>query len=246
MTSAPDGLSLQDAYSVTASIRALRERRGVRVVGRKIGFTNRAIWQQYNVYAPVWGYMYDTTVHDYRDDAASARVPWEFEPRIEPEIVFGLAHTPSSGMDERALLDCVDWVAQGFEIVASMFRGWTFSAPDTVAGFGLHAALFVGPKQRPRSDPERWLGSLANFQIELRCNDEPVDRGHARNVLDGPLHALRHLAGMLQTDGSNAPLGAGEIVTTGTLTRAMPVSRGERWSAVLSGIALEGIGIDFA
>jgi len=30
------------------------------------------------------------------------------EPRIEPEIMFGLKAAPSAGMNEAALLDCVE------------------------------------------------------------------------------------------------------------------------------------------
>src|SRR5215216_5053362 len=52
------------AYRVTAEIRRLREARGERVLGRKIGFTNRTIWPEYGVYAPIWGYVYDTTVRE--------------------------------------------------------------------------------------------------------------------------------------------------------------------------------------
>ena len=27
--------------------------------GRKIGFTNRGIWQKYGVHEPIWGFVYD-------------------------------------------------------------------------------------------------------------------------------------------------------------------------------------------
>jgi len=54
---------LDDAYRVTAAIRQMRETRGEMPVGRKIGFTNRTIWTEYNVYEPVWGYVYYRTVH---------------------------------------------------------------------------------------------------------------------------------------------------------------------------------------
>jgi len=30
-------------------------------VGRKIGFTNRTIWAEYNVYGPICGYVYNRT-----------------------------------------------------------------------------------------------------------------------------------------------------------------------------------------
>ena len=48
---------LDDAYRVTAAVRQMREARGEIPVGRKIGFTNRTIWAEYNVYAPIWGYF---------------------------------------------------------------------------------------------------------------------------------------------------------------------------------------------
>jgi 2-keto-4-pentenoate hydratase len=52
------GFSLDDAYRTLARLRELRIAGGETVVGRKIGFTNRTIWVEYGVYAPMWGYMY--------------------------------------------------------------------------------------------------------------------------------------------------------------------------------------------
>jgi len=45
-------------------------------------------------------------------------------------------------------------------------------------------------------------------------------------VLDSPLLALRHLVELLAADPHNPPLSAGEIISTGTLTLAMPVRAG--------------------
>ena len=42
-----------------------------------------------------------------------------------------------------------------------------------------------------------------------------------------------------------APLGAGEIVTTGTLTAAYPARPGETWRTELHGIALPGLAVRF-
>ena len=52
ITSRLDGFDLKAAYEAVAMMRARREAGGDRVVGRKIGFTNRTIWQRYNVFAP--------------------------------------------------------------------------------------------------------------------------------------------------------------------------------------------------
>jgi 2-keto-4-pentenoate hydratase len=122
-TSRPGGLTLDGSYRVTALLSRLYEARGDKRLGRKIGFTNRAIWEQYNVYAPIWGYVYHSTVHDLIN-TASLPLAGFAEPRIEPEVVFGLGRAPASDMDEAALLSCVDWVAHGFEIVQSIFPQW--------------------------------------------------------------------------------------------------------------------------
>src|SRR4051794_30364476 len=75
-------LTMAQAYRIAAEIRDLRLARGERVVGRKIGFTNRTIWDEYGVHAPIWGYVYDRTLHDLNEPA---RVADLVEPRIEPE-----------------------------------------------------------------------------------------------------------------------------------------------------------------
>src|SRR6202048_5458949 len=76
---------LDDAYRVTAAVRQMRESRGEMPVGRKIGFTNRTIWAEYNVYAPIWGYVYDRTVHDLAEVGDTFSVMHLGERRVAPE-----------------------------------------------------------------------------------------------------------------------------------------------------------------
>jgi 2-keto-4-pentenoate hydratase len=237
--------ALDDAYRVSDLVRQLREARGETVVGRKIGFTNRTIWDEYGVHAPIWSYIYDRTVRDLAGVESLSLAQFS-EPRIEPEIVFGLAAAPAPGMDDAALLSCVDWVALGYEIVQSIFPGWKFSAADTVAAYGLHGALLIGPRHAVGSRAAEWLRTLSTFEIDLLCDGHIMDHGRAANVLDGPLSALRYLVDLLARDSINPPLAAGEIVTTGTLTRALPVAPGETWSSAPSGIALDGVRLCFA
>src|SRR6185312_8839924 len=80
----------RDAYAVTSALRKLREGGGAAQIGRKIGFTNRGIWPEYGVYEPIWGDVYDSTASEAPADGI-IRVSHLPEPRIEPEIVLGLA-----------------------------------------------------------------------------------------------------------------------------------------------------------
>jgi 2-keto-4-pentenoate hydratase len=241
----PAGLRVEDAYRVTPLVRQMYEAEGATVVGRKIGFTNRTIWAQYGVYAPIWGYMFDRSVKDLAAVDALPLMPFS-EPRIEPEIMFGLGAAPSSDMDEQTLSRCIAWVALGFEIVQSIFPGWKFEAADTIAANGVHGALLIGPRHPFPPHAAEWRQRLNVFEIDLNCNGRLIDRGHAENVLGGPLSALQHLVGLLAADPVNPQLAAGEIVSTGTLTKAMPVASGETWTAVPRGIGLDPVSLRFA
>lgn len=235
------GFDLDVAYRVAAEVRAQRIARGERPVGRKIGFTNRTIWAEYGVWAPIWGDVYDSTLHALPPEGAAVDLGALAEPRIEPEIVFGLAAPVSPGMDEAALLGAIGWVAHGFEIVQSLFPGWRFAAADTVAAFGLHGGLWVGPRQALTADLRgRWRERLAGFEIDMFCDGRLMDHGLAGNVLGSPLLALQHLQQWLAAHPQQPALAAGEVLTTGTLTRAFPVQPGQRWHTALQGIDLPG------
>ena len=248
ITGARADFDLDAALDVAARVARLREARGERQVGWKIGFTNRTIWDEYGVHAPIWGPMYDSTLVAIPD--ASMPFAWSLgklvQPRIEPEIIFRLGEAPSPSMDERALLGAVDGVAHGYEIVQSIYPDWIFRAPDTVAAFGLHGTYRHGPFTRldaaTRGD---WFEALRRFEIVLSRAGDEIDRGQAVNVLDGPLSALRHFVRGLETDPLGRRLKAGDLVTTGTVTRAFPVAPGERWSTRVEGLPLSGLTVDF-
>ncbi len=84
---------------------------------------------------------------------------------------------------------------------------------------------------------------LAGFRIALLRGGAVQAEGGGANVLDSPLLAFAHLADLLLRQPGFAPVQAGEIVTTGTLTAALPVKPGETWSTRLDGLELPGLSI---
>jgi 2-oxo-3-hexenedioate decarboxylase len=233
----PD-LDLPTAYRIGAAVRRRREARGDAWVGRKIGFTNFHMWEAYDVKAPIWGPMYESSVRS-SGGFALAGLP---SPKIEPEIVFGLGAAPRPGMDERELLDCVEWISLGFELVSSIYPEWKFKAADAIAAFGVHAALVTGSRV-PVGDASDWIERLARFEVKLSRNGEVVANGRGSDVLGSPLSALRHLNELVADPAYGPLLGAGEIITTGTLAMALPVEPGETWTADPSGIEMPSVSV---
>jgi 2-oxo-3-hexenedioate decarboxylase len=264
----PDGrLTMGQAWQVAQALAALKTARGAVRAGWKIGFTNRSIWDRYGVHAPIWGPVWAQGLQRLVDgEQATVSLRGLCQPRLEPEIVFGLARRPEPGMSLHALQDCIDWVAHGFEIVHTHFDGWRFTAAQTVADGALHGRLVVGP----RVSAKGWntlSEDLAALRVEL-FQEEPGadafegsssvgtrrhpsaafangailrDRGHGALVLDGPLQALGAWVNAMAEHTPGWLPEPGEVVTTGTLTDAWPLAAGQVWHTRLQGVPLRGL-----
>ena len=57
-------LSVEDAYEIAHNIRNIRVAQGEQPIGRKIGFTNRGVWDAQGITGPIWNYMYAHTVRE--------------------------------------------------------------------------------------------------------------------------------------------------------------------------------------
>ena len=234
--SAAPGFDSAQAYQLALAVRALRVQRGEQPRGFKIGFTNRSIWPLYQVFAPIWGTVWNTTLQ-LCDGTGRLDLDHTCQPRLEPEVVFGLAHTPPPQADLQALFESIDWVAPGFEVVQSHLPDWKFQASDTMADSGLHARLLVGQRVPVRSvapSAAALDALLAGMTMRLLQDSTEMARGHGALVLDSPLRALHYFMQELRACPGAPDLKAGDVVTTGTWTDAFAIAPGERWHAQFS------------
>ena len=238
------GLTPEAGYEAARALHDHRVVHGWRPVGRKIGFTNRTIWPRYGVFEPMWGFVYDRTLVRATNGSAAVSLEGLVQPRIEPEICFGLRARPPVTSDPQALLDCIEWVAHSIEIVQCHHADWKLTIADCTADNGLHGRLILGAPVAA----ERISGlaaALPFLKVDLLKNREKMDQGVGSNVLGSPLLALAFLVQVLSEQKESPPLEAGEIVSTGTLTDAHPVVAGERWSTDLHGFATRNLEIEF-
>lgn len=246
ITAGTPGFDSAAAYAVLDRIAALRTGQGWRLAGRKVGFTNRTIWARYGVDKPMWAHIWDRTVTTAASNRASLSLRSFVQPRIEPEVVFGLDGPLPVTDDPLDLLSAVAWMAPGFEIVQCHFPDWKFEIADCTAAFGLHGALVVGSQVRiDHGNRAAVAARLPVFEVELSRNGSVVDRGVGANVLDSPALALGHLARLLTEHPQSTPLSAGEIVTTGTVTDAWSIAPGETWVADYGTLGLESLTVTF-
>jgi 2-oxo-3-hexenedioate decarboxylase len=228
------GLTPAAGYAAAQRLHEHRVAQGWIPVGRKIGFTNRTLWQRYGVHEPMWGMVYDRTLIHARDNEATVVLDGLVQPRIEPEIAFKLRKAP--GED---LVDCIEWMAHAVEIVQCHHPAWKVTIADCTTDNGLHGRLIVGTPV-----PLRDADKLPLVEARLYKGERLVDKGVGANVLGSPLLSLAHLVELLRKQPAAPPLTAGEIITTGVLTDAHPVAPGETWRTEVTGLA--GLKITFS
>lgn len=218
-----EAVSLEAAYGLGQVLESERMAAGWRPIGWKLGFTNQALWSKLGLDRPIRARIYEQTRCSGELDIAEL-----VQPRIEPEIVVGFGADVPRNATIDAIAEAIEWMAAGLEVVRCHFASWDMTPAEAVADGGVHAALAVGPPTLV--DPEA-ARSVAAATCELFQDGRLAATGRGSNVLGGPLEALvwllRELPGGVRT---------GEIVTTGTLTPAMPIERGQRWEHRLSAV----------
>ena len=241
LSSRDPAFDLSAAYAVEAELVRLRRLSGHATVGRKVGYANKAVWRALKLETLVWAHMYDDTVQFAAAGASSLDIGRMYSPKIEPEIVLRLGSgigDPGSG-DARAVLGAVEWIALGFEIIDCPFAGWKFQPSDFVAAYGLHAALIIGePLPVDAATIPALVEQLAQFKVRLLKNGAVAADGSGKNSLRSPALCLGELAAAISRRTPEAPLSAGELVSSGTLTESQPIAAGESWTADVEGIDL--------
>jgi 2-oxo-3-hexenedioate decarboxylase len=238
------GFDLDAGYAVEAEIARLRQAAGHTTVGRKIGLGNRAVWKALNLRTLVWASMYNDTVHDAKNGRGSISLARMRAPKIEPEVVVKLRSVPASA-DPVAAVEAIEWMAFAYEVVDCPYPDWKFQGGDFMASLGLHAALLVGePRPVRREEAGRLVEQLGAFTVRLSKNGQVVQEGGGKNVLDNPAYCLAEFVSALPAQRFTAPLRAGELISTGSLTVAPLVSAGEQWRVDAEGLDIAPLTVD--
>lgn len=204
-------------------------------VGAKIGLTAKSVQKQLGVDQPDFGTLFaDMSVND-GDWVAPKKL---LQPKVEAEVAFVLARTPSAKMLTTAeLISCVDYVLPAIEIVDSRIEKWNIGFVDTVADNASSGLFVLGTRPVKLSDVDLRLCGMV-----LEKNGEPTSFGAGAACLGNPLHALGWLAAKMEEVGR--PLKAGDVVLSGALGPMVPVDPGDWIEARIEGIGTVRVGFE--
>jgi len=209
---APD-LDLAAGYAIQ---RVLREQAGP-LAGWKLGVTSRAKQAQVGVSDPIFGFLAGANALDLGEPLQTGEL---IQPRAEPEIVFvmgrDLAGPHVTAVD---VLAATSGVAVGIEILDSRYRDYRFTMADVCADNTSAGRFVVGAPVPVAGIDLRLVG------VVLERNGEVVGTASGAASLGHPAAAVAWMVRTMAADGEG--LRAGEVILSGGLTAATPVSPGD-------------------
>lgn len=218
LTESDPGITVDEAYRIQLQVIEMKKSSGQVVVGKKIGITSRAMQTMLGVNEPDYGQILDGMVVMEGEQIRAADL---IQPRIEGELAFILKEDlKGPGVTLADVIRCSEGVIPALEIIDSRIADWKIKLPDTVADNASSARIVLGGKITPI------LGlDLRTVGMVLEKNGEVVATATGAAVFGNPAQAVAWLANKLAVYGIT--LRKGEVILSGSLTAAMPVSSGD-------------------
>jgi 2-keto-4-pentenoate hydratase len=210
----PLDLTMAEAYELQHDVVRLREQRGERVIGYKIGCTSKAIQEQLRIAEPIFGRIFDTGCFASGSRLAHANYA---NLAIEGELALRLGRDlPDSAAPDTEYLQAIDSIFPIIELHHHVLRSSSPCPQELIASNGMHAG-FVRAEQpcSPSVD-----------HLSIRINDEEVAATQNPWTMHGPIDSLRWLSQRLKQCGMR--LVRGQVILTGSPLRLFPVPPGSR------------------
>jgi 2-keto-4-pentenoate hydratase len=217
------------AYAIQTHWTQMRIKRGDKVVGRKIGLTNKAIQEQLKVNEPDYGTLWQSSFYEAKGGSVTVPASDFISPRIEGEIAFLMGKSITSpGITAEQILDATEACALGVEIVDSRIADWKIKLVDTISDNASYGGFTLGPwdKAMPKSN-------LSELAMTVMHNGAKAAEGVGAAVLGNPAISAAWLANKLLEFGIS--LEKGDIVISGALTKMVPVKAGDEFVFSLTG-----------
>ena len=211
-------LGMDEAYAVQAELMRLREARGEKLVGLKMGFTSRAKMAQMGLSTMIFGRLTDGMLVE---DGGGRPHAGFVHPRVEPEIAFCLRKRLVGRVTLTEAAAAVEWIAPAIEVIDSRYKDFRFSLADVVADNSSSSGFVLGAASPPTVD-------IANLGMIMSVDGMPREVGSSAAILGNPWRSLAAAAAFAAQYGFE--LRPGDVIMAGGATAAVAVGAGARIS----------------
>lgn len=221
-------LTVADAYSIShINLKRRLEQEKVKLIGKKIGLTSRAVQKQLGVSEPDFGYLTSDMNLPMGDSLSLAGLLF---PKVEGEVAFVLKKDlQGPGITAAQVIQATDFILPCIEIIDSRVKDWKIKIQDTVADNASSSHFVLGTKPTHLSELDLRLAGMA-----LRVNGEVLSSGAGAACLDHPVNAVAWLANKLGEFGVS--LRAGEIILSGAFGPVVAVQAGDHVDVAIAGL----------
>ncbi len=216
-------LSIADAFKLQTAVTRLREQRGEKVVGYKIGCVAPVNQRNFGVEHPVWGRLWSTEQHA---DGAPLKKNDFFKLAIEGEYAIKLNRdVDPDDCSIDSIVRCVGSVVPVIELHNVRFSGEPPNGHELIANNAIHAGV-VAP--RGVENPHRSFTT----DLALLFDGEVVDSWKALEWPGEILESVPWLATTLAENGEK--LKSGDSVLTGAFGPPVPLNEHRKVAVVSS------------
>lgn len=209
----PLDLTIIQAYALQAEVTRLREKRGEKVIGYKVGCTSPAIHQQLGIDQPIFARLFDSGCHPCaaqlsHGSYANLAVEGELAVRLGSDL-------PTS---PRGAEECQAAIAEIFPVIELhhyVLRSAQPSVVELIANGGMHAGLVLAEEE---------AGPDALTNIDSLCvwiDGDCMGSVAGAELLRLTCHSLFWLANRLAE--MELSLVKGQVILTGSLLNLYPV-----------------------
>ena len=216
-----------DAYDIQWEVRRIKESRGTKIVGMKMGLTSRAEIAEMGIDKPCYGFLADYAAIP---DGGDIKYDELIHPKVEAELAF-VTKEPlkGPGINIGDVLRATDFVMPAVEVIDSRYRDFSFDVNSVIADNSSSSRFVAGGAMAKAEDLD-----LKNLGVVLEVNGNVVQIGAGAEVLGHPASSIASLANQLAERGEEIP--AGTFIMVGAITTAVSVNKGDHFSVRYQGL----------
>ncbi len=232
--------SLADGQCAQDKLVPLLARQFGRPVGYKVGLTNAAAQQRFGVPHPVTGIIYEATLR-LRD---GAEVPARFAafPAVEADLLVRVRDEGiNAARTHEEVLRHLDQVIPFIELPDLVMPPQRLDGPNLLA-INVGARLGVSGEPMPARADAEFAAALGAMTVTVTDDTgKELAKAPGTALLGHPLDVLPWLAADLAKRGKK--LQAGDIVSLGGFSPAMPAEAGRRYTVRYEGLAPQPVSV---
>ena len=232
------GLAMEDAPCAREKLVAILAQHYGPAVGYKVGLTNAAAQHRFGVPNPVRGTIFHGTIRARGTAASPAEIPAAFAavPNVESDLLVRVKDEGinEAGADHVAILRHLDQVIPFIEMPDLVLAPGGINGPNLIA-INVGARLGVLGEPIPVQATPEFAARLGRMTVILATDQKELSRAPGTALLGHPLNVIPWLVEDLRRDGRR--LQAGDIISLGGFSPALPTEAGRTVTATYEGLA---------